>query len=444
MIPEEYQKSYWLQSLAPAIRPNAELEGEQRADVVVIGGGYTGLSTAFHLKKLDRSIDVKVLESHICGYGASGRNGGFSMTLFGLTKAITQLRFGRERAVAAQRYMEEAVDYLHHLITENKLDCDYEQSGYLLVATSSAQKRRLEHEFKIAERWRLNGIERWDGQRLRREFQTRAYLLGWFEPRCGILHPAKLARAMKRLAESRGAVIYENSPVQRISRTGQGAFRVITEKGVITADAMVLATNAYSIAFPELRALQTPIFTHIVLTEPLSDEQMAAIGWRCRAGIEDARNFIHYYRLTRDNRIAMGGGDVTLTFGRNLNKDINARIFRHLERHLLTIFPQLEGIRFTHRWGGPVSITTDMAPVIGFLGKDRRAVFSLGCIGHGVSMTHYNGLTIAELLCGQSTPRTEMFFVGRKIIPWPPEPVRFALSHLIRGYMKMEDVLLYR
>ena len=155
---EDYRsKSFWLESLPQAITPNPVLSGSKKANVVVIGGGYTGLSTGYHLKQIHPDLEVSILESDICGYGASGRNGGFSMTLFGLTKGITKFRFNDKKARAAQVYMEEAVDYLHDFIELNNIDCDYEKSGYLLVGTSPAQVKRIEHDFKIMEKWGLKG-----------------------------------------------------------------------------------------------------------------------------------------------------------------------------------------------------------------------------------------------------------------------------------------------
>lgn len=439
------EKSWWLASLPEAIQPNPALTGSQAADVLVIGGGYTGLSTGYHLKQLHPELDVRLLESDICGYGASGRNGGFSMTLFGLTKGITAFRFNDAKARAAHIYMEQAVDYLHDFISMHSIDCDYERSGYLLVGTSPGQVRRVEHDFNIMRKWGLGGVERWSRERLRQEFETDYYRVGWFEPRCGIVHPAKLARGMKAVAEQAGVTIYEESPVQDFSRNGaSGKFTVRTAHGTVQADYLVFATNAYSILFPKLRSIQYPAFTHIVMTEPLSDAQMRSIGWQCRAGVEDARDLIHYYRLTRDNRIVMGGGDVSFGYGADLNRDLNETVFRHLKAHLLEIFPQLNGIRFSHQWGGPVSVTVDMAPVIGYLGADRKAIFSMGCIGHGVSMTTYNGRTIAELICGRQSERTEMFFVGRKTIPWPPDMLTYGAAHAIRGFMRLEDALYYK
>jgi glycine/D-amino acid oxidase-like deaminating enzyme len=437
-------RSYWLEALPEPIIPNLALEGIQTADVVIMGGGYTGLSTGYHLKKLNPDLDVRLIESDVCGYGASGRNGGFSMTLFGLTKGITAFRFNDEKARAAQIYMEKAVDYLHNFITGHGIDCDYEQSGYLLVGTSDAQVKRVEHDFRILEKWGLGGVERWDRQRLAAEFNTDFYKLGWFEPRCGILNPAKLARGLKQVAESVGVTIYEQSPVTGFSKKRSGEFVVQTAGGAVQADHLVIATNAYSILFPELRRLQKPAFTHIVLTEPLTAAQIESIGWGCRAGVEDARDLIHYYRLTRDNRIAMGGGDVSVGYGADLDKDLNEKVFRHLEDHITEVFPQLEGVGITHRWGGPVSVTLDMAPVVGYLGQDKKALFSMGCIGHGVSMTTTNGRAIAELVCGRQTERTELFFIGRRTVPWPPEPFTHGLVHAIRGFMKLEDRFIYK
>jgi glycine/D-amino acid oxidase-like deaminating enzyme len=437
-------KSWWLESLPQEITPDPELTGKEIADVVVIGGGYTGLSTGYHIKRIKPDMDVRIIESDVCGYGASGRNGGFSMTLFGLTKGITKFRFNDEKAKNAHIYMEKSVDYLHDIITKNNIACDYERTGYLLVGTSPGQVKRVEHDFTIIEKWGLGGVERWERDRLSEEFNTDFYKLGWFEPRCGIVNPAKLSRGLKELAESQGAIIYENSPVISFTKKNTSGFVVKTDQGEIHSEYLVLATNAYSVLFPQLKKLQYPAFTHIVMSEPLTSAQYDSIGWKNRAGVEDARDLIHYYRLTADNRIVMGGGDVSLSYGTKLDKDLNEKTFTHLKNHVTEVFPQLKGIRFTHQWGGPVSITTDMTPVIGYLGKDKKAIFSMGCIGHGVSLTTMNGRTIAEMITGQETERTEMFFVGRKVFPWPPDLITYGLGQAIRGFMKIEDMLYYK
>jgi len=181
----------------------------------------------------------------------------------------------------------------------------------------------------------------------------------------------------------------------------------------------------------------------MVVTEPLSQAQLDPIGWKNRQGIEDARNLVHYFRLTIDNRLVMGGSDVSLAYGGDMEHDENVHTFNTLEQDITRLFPNLKGVKITHRWGGPVSVPLDMAPAMGFLG-DERALYSLGCVGHGVSMTHLNGCTLTDLAMGRKTDLTDTWFVNRRMIPWPPEPIRLLASEVIRGYMRLEDRLYER
>ena len=218
---------------------------------------------------------------------------------------------------------------------------------------------------------------------------------------------------------------------------------MITPNGKVTAKKVIFATNAYSHLLPQLKRKQVPVFTHMIVTEPLTQAQLEPIGWINRQGIEDARNLVHYFRLTIDNRLVMGGSDVSLAYGGGMEHDLNQETFADLERDTIWLFPHLKGIKITHRWGGPVSVPIDMAPAIGFIG-DERAIYSLGCVGHGVSMTHLNGRTLADLALERKTALTDVWFVNRKMIPWPPEPIRMLASHAIRGYLRMEDSLYER
>lgn len=429
------EKSFWLKQCGP-YTPNRPLEGDEVVDVAIIGGGYTGLATAYNLCRDQPGLRVAVLEAAIVGYGASGRNGGFSMTLFGLEPAVTKALFGQTRTIEAHRYMERAVDYVRDLIIRHQMRSDYEHPGFLRVATTPSHVRRIQHDLEILTRMGIGGLEWWGGERVRQEVESPRFLGAWWEPRCGLLDPAKHARELKRIAEEAGARVFEETPVHAIERGAR--FAVRAAKGSLTAAKVVFATNAYSHLFPQLRRRQVPVFTHMVVSERLTQEQLATIGWRNRQGIEDARNLVHYFRLTADNRIAIGGSDVSISFGSNMERDRNARVFSDLERDLVYLFPGLAGIRFADRWGGPVSVPIDLAPAIGFVG-DRRAVFSLGCVGHGVSMAHLNGRTIADLLLERDTELTRVWFVGRKMIPWPPEPLRFVVSHAIRGCMRLGD-----
>lgn len=433
--PSFRQKSFWLSK--GAYQPNPPLRGDIKADVAIVGGGFTGLSTAYHLKKAQPGLNVALLESDVIGFGASGRNGGFNMTLFGLTLGITALRFGKSKAKEAHLYMERAVDLLRDLVKDLSLDCDYEHPGFLRVATSEKYRKRLMHEIELAHQLGLSGIDWMDKDTLAREIRSPQYLGAWWEPRCGILDPAKLAWAWKRVVLDMGVIIHEHSPVTRI-KPGAGTIQLSTSSGTVKANKMVLATNAWSHLVQPVKWKQAPVWTHIVLTGPLSEDQMAHIGWQNRQGIEDARNLVHYYRLTADNRILMGGRDVSLSYGNGMDKDQNPITFAGLEEDVRAIFPPLKDIRFTHRWGGPVSITLDMAPAMGYLG-DKRMVYSLGCMGHGVSLTHLNGATAADLILERRTDLTDVFFVNRKTLPFPPEPLRILASKAILGYMHMED-----
>ena len=250
------------------------------------------------------------------------------------------------------------------------------------------------------------------------------------------MNPARLVREEKRLALALGAQVYEQTPVTAIRR-GR-TFALETPGGTVTAEKLVLATNAYSILIPELRRKQTPAWTYMIATEPLGDRHFAEMRWQERNGVEDARNLIHYYRISPDDRLVMGGGPVGLSYGTSLAHDSDASAWHHLEEHMRLLFPVLRDVRVTHRWGGPFSVTLDLTPALGYLG-DERAVYALGCIGHGVSMTHQNALVLTDLLLQRRTENTACPFVNRRVIPWPPEPLRSLAARTVRAYLRMED-----
>ena len=428
-------KSFWMTTRD--YTPGEPLREDIEVDVAVVGGGFTGLSSAYHIKKAEPNLRVALLESEVIGFGASGRNGGFNMTLFGLTMQITALRFSKAKAKEAHHYMERAVDYLRDLVSELNIDCDYEHPGFLRVATSEKYKKRIQHEMKLAHELGIDGIEWLEKDQAQEQVQSSMYLGAWWEPRCGILNPAKLAWGWADVIRPMGVEIYENSPVAEILRES-GKVRLDTPYGVVRADKVVMATNAWSHLFKELKRKQVPVWTHIVMTEPLKEAQYKEIGWQNRQGIEDARNLVHYYRLTSDNRLVMGGRDVSLSYGSDMDRDLNPVTFEGLKDDVRQLFPVLKGIKFTHEWGGPVSVPLDMTPAIGYAG-DKNVVYSLGTVGHGVSMTQLNGRTIADLILERDTDLTDVFFVNRRTIPWPPEPLRNLTIKAILGYMHWED-----
>ncbi|MDR5694627.1 MAG: FAD-dependent oxidoreductase [Armatimonadota bacterium] len=432
---EYRQKSFWMATTE--YRENPPLEGTAKVDVAIIGGGFSGMSSAYHIKQADPGAEVAVLEAQVTGYGASGRSGGFSMTLFGLSLDTTYMLYGEVRTREAFQYMVEAVEYVDELIRKHNLQCDYQRSGFLRVATNRAQVKRIHRELELAAKIGLSGVMWWERDQVQEAVHSERLLGGWWEPRCALLHPAKFVRELKRIAEEAGAVIYERSPVLEIRRTTQG-FLLKTPTGEVHADKVVFATNAWSHLFPWLRRKQVPVWTYQVATEPLSPEMWRTVGWEQRMGIEDARNLIHYFRPSPDGRILMGGGHVILSYGRNMEKDLDEPTFQHLEGFLKTLFPPLKGVRIAYRWGGPVSVTLDMAPAVG-TAHDREVVYNLGCIGHGVSLMPSNGRIIADLVLERKTSLTDLWFVNRRVLPVPGEPLRSLLTHAIRGFFILED-----
>jgi len=418
--------------------PEAPLEGEAEADVAIIGGGLVGMATAIALKHRDPSLDVAVLEARAVGYGASGRNGSFAMTVVGLGFGATALLRGKRFLQRAHPYMEGCVDRLEGFIDEAGLRCDKVRPGFLRVATTESYVRRLRSQVELMGSLGFDGLSWIDAEAVRAMVDSERYLGAIWEPRLVLVNPAKLVREEKRWAIEQGARVFEGSPVLAIARAAPG-YRLLTPRAAMTARRVVFATNAYSHLFAGLRRLQLPAFTYMVATAPLTDEQLAPIGWAGGQGVEDARNLIHYYRLTPERRIVLGGGPVGLTAGGGLDADRDERAWRHLEQHLRWLWPHLEGVEITHRWGGPFSVTADLTPALGYVGDDRSAVYGLGCIGHGVSMSYRNGEVLADLLLGPGPAAAECPFADRRVLPWPGEPVASAATHAIRGCLQAED-----
>jgi glycine/D-amino acid oxidase-like deaminating enzyme len=427
--------SMWAATAGP-YAPGPALQEDTRVDVAIIGGGYTGLTTAYELRRAEPGLDVAVLEAREIGYGSSGRNGAFAMTVIGAGFGVTAMLKGKDFLVRAHRYMMRAVDTLDELIDREGLDCDKIRPGFLRVATTDSYLRKVRKEVDLMNRLGFDDIYYLDKRQVRDRVHSPLHLGALWEPRLLLLHPLKLVRAERDLATRHGARVFENTPVLRVRRGDR--FRLETPTGTVTADKVVFATNAYSHLFPQLRRKQVPAFTYWLATEPLQPEDLEPIGWQGREGIEDARNLIHVYRLTADNRIAVGGGPVGFTWANSLHGDHSPSAWNAIETQFRVTFPHLRNVRFTHRWGGPFSVTTDINPVLGYLG-DRGATFSLGCVGHGVSMTHLNAQVLRDLVLERDSELTTSPFVGRRVLPWPPEPLRLAVGLALRSVLMAED-----
>jgi glycine/D-amino acid oxidase-like deaminating enzyme len=430
------EKSYWLSTRPYA--PGPPLAGDLDVDVAVIGAGYTGLTSSYFIKEAEPGLKVALLEADVVGWGASGRNGGFSMTKIGMMHSITALRFGKARTLEAHQYAERAVDLVHQMVGQLGFDCDYEHPGYLWVATSEKHRQRLYKEIEFVHKLGITGISLIDSHELRQRVNSPLYVGGaWWEPNCGIVNPAKLAWSWREAAARLGVEIYEHTPVQAVEQTATG-FELLTPGGRVRARKVAFATNAWSHQFVQLKTKQVPVWTYIVMTEPLTDKQFEAIRWQGREGVEDFRDFVHYYRLTADNRIVWGGRDISLSLDGTMDHDQDETVFAALRDDLRRTFPALADIRFTHAWGGPVSAPLDLFPAIGHAGSPD-AVYVLGCVGHGVSITHLHGQTVRDLLLERDTDLTRSFFVDRRTVPVPPGPLANLITRAMAGFMRWED-----
>jgi len=427
--------SLWLDTYGP-YSPAPPLKGDLDTDIAIIGGGFTGVATAHELKRADPSLRIALLEAKTVGFGASGRNGSFAMTVVGLGFGVTAMLRGKAFLKDAHHYMIRAVDHLDDLIQTEKLDCDRIRPGFLRTATTHGYIKRILHDVELMNSLGFDDIFWLSAEKVRERVNSKRYLGALWEPRMVLINPAKLVRSEKKLVINMGVHVFENTPVVEI--TSKPNFTIKTPEGKLTAEKVVFATNAYSHFFPGLKRKQVPAFTYMIATEPLTDRQLGPIGWKGFEGLEDARNLIHYYRLTPDKRLVMGGGPVGLTWANSLNADSDEEAWKHLENHIRFLFPSLSAVKITHRWGGPFSVTVNFTPSLGYLG-DKRAVYSLGCIGHGVSLSHLNACTLRDLLLERQSELLDCPFVNRKVIPWPPEPLRMMTAKAIRGYLKVED-----
>ena len=424
---------------------NKPLErGHYETDVLVIGAGYTGLTCAREIRKDDKSKRVMVLDANEIGFGASGRNGGFNMTLFGVEPEVTMLRWGKEKTREAQAYMQKAVRYVKDLIESEQLDSDYEHTGMLRVAYTDKQAKRLKKTYELlTDITRPDSFEYFDAEEAQKRVHCPQIKGAIYEPETGILDPCKHVRALKTLAEREGAEIYENTKVVGIKKL-MGASWIETNDATIRAKKLVIATNAWTHnlnSTPKVANVQAPVWTYQIVTDPLTPEQWQGINWGERMSIEDNRQLIHYMRITKCGRITMGGGSIGVEYNdKKMDLWHNDAIWNDLEKHLKWMFPSLKDINIHYQWGGCISANIDMTPEIGFVG-DSNIIYAAGCIGHGVSLTQLNGRLIADLVQDKETELTQFWIVNRKAIPVPEGTLlRYAGTKMIEGLLKVVDV----
>ena len=417
---------------------NPMLVRNESCDLCIVGGGYTGLWTAIIAKERDPSRDIILIDAGTIGGAASGRNGGFMESSLTHGVANGQERFPNELAALEQLGLEN-LNQIEAAIRRYGIDCDYERTGVIDVATSVHAVEELREDERQL-RALGQDVKFLDADAMRAEVHSPTYHAGlWRKDRAALVDPARLAWGLKQAAESLGVKIYEDTKATDVERDGVGVL-VTTPLGHIRAGRVALGTNAFPPLLKRLKHYIAPVYDYCMVTEPLTPEQLASIGWSRRQGLSDIPNQFHYYRLTADNRILWGGYDAIYFWNGWVNPVLESRpeTWAKLSEHFFTTFPQLEGVNFTHVWGGAIDTCSRFCA---FWGKalGGRVAYVLGYTGLGVGAARFGAEVMLDLLDGKRSRATELEFVRQKPIPFPPEPFRFAGIQATRWSMDRED-----
>lgn len=427
---------WWDRADRPDPRP--PLEGDARADLAIVGGGFTGLWAALQAKEEDPSRDVVMLEGERVAFGASGRNGGFceaSLT-HGLPNGLG--RFPDE-IEEIERQGRESFEGLEATLGRYGIDCTWEPTGTLMVAREPHELPWLDGAIDLMTRWG-HTAERFDRAGVRAQVDSPTYLGGvWRKDLGAQVDPARLAWGLARAAEGLGVRIHEGSPVTAMTGDGDGV-RLSTARGSVRARRAILGTNAFPPLARQIRRYVVPVYDHVLMTEPLSRDQMASIGWANRQGLADMSNRFHYYRLTDDDRILWGGYDAIYHWRNGVDPRFERRdrTYALLAAQLLETFPQLEGLRFTHRWAGAIDTCSRFSVFFG-RALGGKVAYAAGYTGLGVGATRWGARVALDLVEDRDTERTRLAMVRKKPIPFPPEPLRFAGIWLTRRALARAD-----
>lgn len=420
-----------------SVEHKAPLEGNGTCDLAIVGGGLTGLWAAIEGIEENPDRKIVVLEAKFVGYGASGRNGGFVSTSLTHGLAHGHSAWSDEMPRLIQ-LGEENVAEMDQFVTREGIDADLRWCGKTLLATRPHEVGWLEDLHALHTRYGLKS-ELLGRDEMQSEVKSPTYLGGLQIPSGGLVDPLALVRGLMEAAERRGVRIYHNSPVDFMGRSGAG-ITLKTPHGLLRAGKVVIATNAFRPLLSRLQLFMIPVWDHVLATEPLSPEQMDAVGWSRNQGLTDSGNQFHYYRRTCDNRILWGGYDAIYYFGRRTDPRLAYRSNSHelLARQFYETFPQLEGLRMSHRWAGTIDTTSRFTPMFG-TALDRRVSYVLGYTGLGVASSRFGARVALDLLAGRTTSLTQLRMVRRKPVPFPPEPLLWATVQVTRSALARED-----
>ena len=439
-IADAEQQPYWYEDVDEP-DSNPTLVRTESCDLCIVGGGYTGLWTAILAKERDPSRDVVLIEAAACGSAASGRNGGFmdaSLT-HGVGNAMSRWP---DEVELLEELGERNLNEIEAALQKYDIDCDYERTGVISVANTFQPPSYLDDVRKEYELLTRLGhdVEWLDAEAMQAQVHSPTFTGGlWEKTGSALVDPARLVWGLKAAAESLGVRIYEDTKATDLARDGIGVI-VTTPLGAVRAGKVALCTNAFKPILKRLSNYIAPVYDYCMVTEPLTDEQMRSIGWELRQGLSELANQFHYYRLTEDNRILWGGYDAVYYWGGKVSTENESRpeTWAKLSRHFFETFPQLDGIRFTHIWGGVID-TSSRFSVFWGRAMGGRVGYALGYTGLGVAASRFGASVMLDLLHGRRSVATQTQFVQSRPMPFPPEPFRFVGIQATRWSLDRED-----
>ena len=431
-------RSQWLADVESDLPPPVSLERDLPVDVAIIGGGFVGLWTAITLKELEPALRIAVLERNRCGSGASGLNGGFVMSWWPKIASLVRI-CGLDDALWLADETTNAVNALEPYLTARAVDAEYRQSGWLWTATTPAHVGAWDAVVETASRL---GRERifsvLSADEIARRTGSSVHLAGVCEPINGTVHPGKLSRGLARIAASLGVELYENTSADNIERSRPAKIR--TPKATVTADRVVIATNAWAASLPELKRKFVCVSSSIVATPQIPD-RLVAIGWTGGESISDSQATVTYYRTTRSGRIIFGKGGGRLYYtGEPVDAVFNeARGIAESAADFRRVYPMLADVPLERCWSGPIDRTYDSLPLLGHLAGAPHLVYGIGWSGNGVSPSRIGGRILAGLVLERQERWTQNGLIDRLARRFPPEPLRYLGGALVRGAMFRKD-----
>lgn len=412
------------------------LDGDQRVDVCIVGGGFTGLWTALRLKELEPSLDVGLVEADLCGSGASGRNGGFVLSWWSKFLTLEKL-CGSEEALRLARASAQVVDQIGAVCEQEGIDAHYRRDGWLWTATNPAQVGAWAPTLASLRRHGEQPFEELHPDEVAHRAGAVSHLAGVFEPTAASVQPALLARGLRRAALARGVKVWERTPMLGLTRSTPP--RVRTPHGTISAGRVVLALNAWAARLRDLRRRLVVIASDMVATAP-APERVAELGWDglCTS---DSRMLVNYFRATRDGRVAWGKAGGTLAFGGRLGASFNGESPRAAEvaGSMRRLYPQLADLEVEASWTGPIDRSTSGLPFFARLGGRRDLLVGAGYSGNGVGPSLIGGRVLAALALDLDDEWASCSLVGLPDGGFPPEPARYVGGRVVRAAVARKE-----